>query len=171
MSKDFFTAYAQLIALLPNRDAPHSPVASLGPLLPKLAAPMPGEKPKKTKDVAFRSIKPPYKFTHSVSVNESTTVFALKQRLVEDVAALATDNIPASNIKFMLKAKVLADTTPVLAIEGAVTVMVTKPEVKVEEPRGITEATWSKIEELLARDVGDAAAGIVEKFRGLVELD
>ncbi|QWW25286.1 hypothetical protein CA7LBN_004168 [Candidozyma auris] len=203
--KQFFTTYAQLIRL--STDAPQSSfystedyhkLKSLGPSLPKVPAAFPkksngdaaGEKTK----LNFKSIKPPFKFSTSLEAPLSSTVFNIKGELVEAVAALRDAGVTASNLKMMVKAKVLSDTTQIGSVakaneELSITVMVSPPqtaptpatEKREEEPTStedpeeaaldpmVTEATWTKIGSLLSLDIGpERAQKAVNQFKTLV---
>lgn len=200
--KQFFSTYAQLIRLLSDA-APetfHSTedyhkLTSLGPSLPQL----PRGFPKATKAAGestklnFKSIKPPFKFTASLDVPLELTVFNIKSELVESVDTLKNAGAVPTNLKLMLKAKVLTDSTQISSVakaneELAITVMVSPPTTSTEskspeqpvpassasedpdeavlEPV-VTEATWTKIGLLLALDIGaERAQKAVELFKG-----
>ncbi|KAF3989290.1 hypothetical protein FT663_02837 [Candidozyma haemuli var. vulneris] len=200
--KQFFTTYSQLIRLSTDA-APETfystddyhKLTSLGPSLPQVPAGFPklakttaGE----TTKLNFKSIKPPFKFAASLDVPLESTVFNIKNELVETVATLKEAGATASNLKLMLKAKVLTDSTQIGSVakaneELAITVMVSPPTASPEKASPaatpsatedpdeavlepvVTEATWAKIGSFLALDIGsERAQKAVAQFKTLV---
>lgn len=126
-----------------------------------------------------------------MSVNLAATVFSVKLHLIESVSALAEAGVTASHLKFLVKGKVLSDTTTVgnftLAdLPVSITVMVSTPSPVAASPAAastdaasvsdepepepqVSASTLTKIHELLERDVGHARAeSLVNKLKELV---
>lgn len=192
--KAFFNTYTELIklsgpadpALLYGTEDYHK-LTSLGPTLPKPPAGFPKAVPTgndtQLVQVSFKSIKPPFKFSHSGEYASGKTVFHIKSDLIEAVPVLKDASVTPSNLKFLLKAKVLSDTTPLstisdLALPLSVTVMVSSPTpatpaAATPEPQAaalddepepepqVSASTLAKIHELLERDVGPAKATVL----------
>lgn len=190
----FFNTYAQLVLLAPAAPADsfystedYSKLQSLGPSLPKLPYPVPAAEAKGASDasvsVALKSIRPPYKFSTLLTVSLSDSVYKVKSELVESVEALKAAGASPANLKFMIKSKVLTDTTAISSLtEGedlAITVMVAAPTASATSPADpepeiasaptVAPATWAKIGDLLAADIGEEAANAaLAKFRTVV---
>lgn len=201
--KQFFTSYAQLIALQPNAPPEtfystedYHKLKSLGPSLPQVPSGFPKASASsaqgETSKITFKSIKPPYKFNSTLEIPLDLTVFNIKSQLAESVQILKDAGISASDLKLMLKAKVLTDSTQISSVakpneELAITVMVSAPTSTpkaatqspdtpaAEDPAEaaaepvVTEATWAKIGLLLALDIGpERAQKAVAQFKTLV---
>lgn len=186
VQKQFFSTYAQLISL--SSDAPadsfygtedYSKLESLGPTLPKIAYALPKSEQAEADSsevvLNVKSIRPPFKFSTQLSVSVSQTVYKVKSELAVSVPALKEAGVTAANLKLMVKAKVLSDTTVFSSLassgdELAITVMVSPPAPvteKAPEPV-VSGATWLKIYELVEADIGpERAKSTVEKFKSV----
>lgn len=202
MSASFVSTYSQLIDLSPEAPADkfYSPeeyykLESLGPSLPKLKYPIPSldtdSSAKKSIEVVLKSIRPPYKFSTTLAdVSLSQTVYGVKTHVVESVETLRSAGVTALDLKFMIKSKVLTDTTALSSLvllepQLAITVMVSAPAAPkpsadvtmkdaeddpvVSAPPAISSATWVKIEQALAADLGaPEAAKVLARFKSTV---
>lgn len=191
----FFNAYAQLIALAP--DAPsdtfygtedYNKLESLGPTLPKLPYLLPltavESKNEDLVTVNVKSIKPPFKFaTLLAGVSLGQSIYKIKTTLVEVEDILKNAGVSPGDLKFMIKAKVVSDSTLLSSLVSgdsdiSLTVLVSTPtnaksvEPPVDSPKEastVSAATWVKIYELLAADLGtEDAKSALEKFKTLV---
>lgn len=196
MSVDFVTTYSQLISLSPDAEAStfystedYLKLLTLGPSLPALNYPLPSgthqEAQETTISIQFKSIKPPFRFTSTLTgVSPALSIYKIKCELVEEIDALKQAGAQPSNLKFMVKSKVLTDTTTanVLGDGAVVTVMVSQPvpsdkieataesteskEPEIEAPKVVTERTWNEIETLLCSDLGpESAQAAVAKWK------
>ncbi|ODV81630.1 uncharacterized protein CANTADRAFT_45433 [Suhomyces tanzawaensis NRRL Y-17324] len=194
--KKFVETFLQLIALADdtaadqfNSTSDYGKIESLGPSLPKLDFDFP--KPKQAEDgetkiaVAFKSIKPPYKFSSLVdNVPVSYSIYKLKGDLIETTPVLKEAGVEPANLKFMFKSKVLLDTSILSSLPTlenvSIMVMVSAPEAKpaapvqaeaadadpeVSEPVVIGAATWAKIHKVLQEDLGAKAQEALEKLQ------
>lgn len=194
----FVATFARLISL--SQDASpenfystedYHKLQTLGPSLPKLDFPLPQVySPKQLESsiaVSFKSIKPPHKFTAQLAlVSLSTSVLKLKSELIQNTPLLVEAGAVPTDLKFMIRAKVLSDNVAISQYSTgddlAVTVMVaptvgTKKSVSedlgaadpAEALSVISETTWQRISKLVEQDLGAAEAKeVVEKFRGVV---
>lgn len=195
-TSSFFSTYAQLIQLETDA-APDSfygtedyhKIDSLGPTLPKLswALPLPEAQDSATEDivtVSVKSIKPQYKFSTLLGVPLNSTIYKVKTRLVEEIEVLKNGNVAPSDLKVMVKAKVVADSTVLSSLTSgdiSFTVLVSAPKKEAtpapaatsDDPvsdlplKTISEATWQKIHELLLVDLGSDAQAVLEKFKSV----
>lgn len=182
--RQFVSTYLELINLSQEVDpskfyssADYYKIDSLGPTLPQMNVNLP--KAKQLIDtesmitLKFVSIKPPYKFISQLTeVPLSSTVYSVKKSLIAD--QLKNEEITPSNIKLLLKGKVIQDTSllsslPVTDDEMAFKVMISAPvpsasttksttpeseDPDVSEPITILDITWNKIYEILKSDLG-----------------
>lgn len=184
----FTSTYLQLI-LLSNDASPdkflttdgYGQLESLGPSLPVIKSTLPRSQSSGGGSVTvnFKSIKPPYKFTAVLNnVPLSHSVYRIKQDLIEAVESLA--GFEPANFKFMIKGKVLLDTTALSAItteDVSVMVLVSPPTKKdpvpepevvpVQEKVVVLAATWAKIGEILQADLGEAGNAVLAKLQSV----
>lgn len=192
MSLDFVNTYSQLINLSADADSStfystedYRKLQTLGPSLPTLSYPFPSAEAnlvgESTIDVKLKSIRPPFKFTTELkAIPGSLSIYKLKNQLIDEVVSLKEAGICASNLKFMIKSKILTDTTTIglLGDEVSITVMITQPspndtskllsdpEPELEAPKSISKGAWDKIESVISADLGPEAAKIaVSKFK------
>lgn len=189
--KSFFSTYAQLISLSEDASADsfystedYSRLESLGPSLPKIPFPLPQSQvsaplANEVILVNVKSIKPPFKFSVLLAgLPLSQSVFKVKSQLVQEVPILKDAGASPANLKLMIKAKVLSDSTLLSAIasgqdEISIIAMVSPPEKPVESTPAtpetkaeISDRTWSLIQELLAKDLGEELAhSTVKRFK------
>lgn len=201
MSVEFCKTYSQLISLSSDASSgsfysteDYNKLGSLGPTLPKLEYGFPKTKNTGSADAAIdiqlKSIRPPYKFSTKLeAVLVSQTVYKVKDLLISSVDTLKLAGISPSNLKFMIKSKVLTDTTSIASLvqegtELSITVMVSAPvnPTKTPEiansaesdpsesvPLSLSAETWAKIGALLVADVGaENGAIFLEKFKAVV---
>lgn len=205
MSVEFCKTYSQLISLSSDASSgsfysteDYNKLGSLGPTLPKLEYGFPKTKNTGSADAAIdiqlKSIRPPYKFSTKLeAVLVSQTVYKVKDLLISSVDTLKLAGVSPSNLKFMIKSKVLTDTTSIASLvqegtELSITVMVSAPvnptpsETKIPEiansaesdpsesvPLSLSAETWAKIGTLLVADVGaENGAIFLEKFKAVV---
>lgn len=187
----FFRTYSQLIALSENAPADsfygtedYARLETLGPSLPKLRFPLPPSQETSSLEnevilVNVKSIKPPFKFSVLLSgVLLSQSVFKVKSQLVQEVPVLKDAGASPANIKLMVKAKVLTDSTPLSAVaagseEISIIAMVSPPEKPAEvsssaseSKPSISENTWNLIHELLCKDLGEELAqSTIKRFK------
>lgn len=191
-TSSFFSTYAQLIQLESPAPADaffttedYHKIDSLGPTLPKLPYDLPAANTDTSSNddvvtVNVKSIKPPFKFATLLNgVPLSSSIYKIKTRLVDEVDALKSAGAAAGDLKVMVKAKVVADSTLLLALvvgdaDISFTVLVSAPKAKSVEPAveapaekaSVSAATWLKILDLLAADLGDdAAQAALAKFK------
>ncbi|CUM68296.1 uncharacterized protein PRCAT00006018001 [Priceomyces carsonii] len=182
--RQFVSTYLELINLSQEVDpskfyssADYYKIDSLGPTLPQMNVNLPKAKQlidtKSMITLKFVSIKPPYKFISQLTeVPLSSTVYSVKKSLIAD--QLKNEEITPSNIKLLLKGKVIQDTSllsslPVTDDEMAFKVMISAPvpsastpksttpeseDPDVSEPITILDITWNKIYEILKSDLG-----------------
>lgn len=198
MSLDFARTYSQLISLSPDAPAnsfystdEYSKLLTLGPSLPNYSFPLPtsrdSEASESTTHVQFKSIKPPFKFaTELKNVSTSLSIYKLKCQLIEEEQVLSQAGASPTNLKFMVKSKILTDTTTVglLGDVISITVMVSQPIVKkaslpvlateevaqpaADTPKDISNQTWTDIESLLTSDLGEEAArATISKWKSM----
>ncbi|RKP31831.1 hypothetical protein METBISCDRAFT_26308 [Metschnikowia bicuspidata] len=183
MSIDFVKTYSQLISLSPDAPvekfystADYHRLLTLGPSLPTLSYPLPSMEGKNAQEstttIKLRSIKPPFKFsTELKGISTSLSIYKLKSQLVEDIDVLRNAGASPSNLKFIVKSKIVTDTTTVglLCEDVFITVMVSQPlldvktdgvapEPEIQAPKVITAETWREIEGLLVADLGQDGA-------------
>lgn len=189
----FFSTYAQFIALAPDAPADtfygtedYSKLESLGPTLPKLPYPLPqlsaeSTASEKSVTINVKSIKPPFKFaTQLTGVPVGQSVYKVKTQLVEEVDVLRNAGATAGDLKIMIKAKVVSDSTVLSSLVSddsdlTFTVMVSAPAKPKDEPpveapvaRTVSNSTWQKIHELLAADLGaEDARAALERFKSV----
>lgn len=167
----------------------------LGPSLPLLRFPFPKDNQATSKNeqdrhikVGFKLIKPPFKFSAEVDTPAHVLVFRVKQMLIELVPALKEAGVTPQDLKVLIKLKVVSDLAQLLLVvaddadSASATVMVSAPAAseKSEVSEGntakatidattVTPATWTKIQQALAADVGEAqATQLVAKFKAAV---
>ncbi|OBA21837.1 hypothetical protein METBIDRAFT_10763 [Metschnikowia bicuspidata var. bicuspidata NRRL YB-4993] len=194
MSVEFCKTYSQLIGLSPDAPASafhstenYNQLGSLGPSLPKVEHAFPKTRTPALQDAAvdihLRSIRPPYKFSTTLqSVHSSQSVYKVKSLLVSAVDALQQAGVTPSNLKFMIKSKVLTDSTSISSLvpdgtELSITVMVSAPSADKSpepaagsdaDPPAISAGTWGKIHDLLVAEVGaENGQRILGKFRSV----
>lgn len=196
---DFVKTYLKLILLSSDKPADqffstadYNQLPLLGPSLPVLRFPFPKDNQatnKNEKDrhikVSFKLIKPPYKFSAEVDTPAHVLVFRVKQMLIELVPALKEAGVTPQDLKVLIKLKVVSDLAQLLLVvaddadSASATVMVSAPSVseKSEEKTTkattdaatVTPATWTKIHQALAADVGEAqATQLVAKFKAAI---
>lgn len=196
VTTSFNSAYLELIGM--SNDAPadsfystsdYPKLQSLGPSLPKVAVPLPRTavetQAAKTLTLSFKSIKPPYKFNTQLSnVPESISIYKLKNDLIESLPVLKEANIASSDIKFLVKGKVIADTSTLANLGDDISFMcmVSAPKPAESKPAPVDEdplddiadtvpvttpslalllaSTWQKIESVLIEDLGKESATI-----------
>lgn len=194
----FFNTYAQLIQSESDAAAgsfygteDYNKLESLGPTLPKLPYQLPSFSADESNaedvvTVNVKSIKPPFKFsTQLTGVSLGQSVYKIKSTLVEEVDVLKNAGAGPGDLKFMIKAKVVSDLTVLSSLavgDGDIsfTVLVSAPakaaseEPAVETPSAtptpstVRAATWQKIFDLLAVDIGaEKAKATVEKFKSI----
>lgn len=178
--------------------ADYNQLPLLGPSLPLLRFPFPKlnqssnqkENDRQIK-VTFKLIKPPFKFAAEIDTPALVLVYRVKQMLIELVPALKEAGVTPGDLKVLIKLKVVGDSAQLLlvvpddATSVAATVMVLAPAPSAElsevsekaaattnasnTPPQVTAATWTKIQQALAGDVGEAqATQLVAKFKGVV---
>lgn len=192
--KSFFSTYAQLISLSEDASADsfystedYSRLESLGPSLPKIPYPLPqSQAATNAADevivVNVKSIKPPFKFSVLMSgIPLSQSVFKVKSQLVQEVPILKDAGASPANLKLMIKAKVLSDSTLLSAVaagqeEISILAMVSAPEKPVESATTteskpeISDNTWTLIQELLEKDLGEELAqSTLKRFKASAE--
>lgn len=189
--KSFFSTYAKLISLSEDASADsfystedYARLESLGPSLPKIPFPLPQHQGSTSLAdeiivINVKSIKPPFKFSVLLAgVPLSQSVFKVKSQLVQEVPVLKEAGASPANIKLMIKAKVLSDSTLLSAIAGgqeelSMIAMVSPPEkpvesvpVKAETKAEISKNTWNLIHDLLTKDLGEELAqSTVKRFK------
>lgn len=188
--RSFVATYSQLVRLSPQMPADafystenYRKLASLGPTLPKINRPLPRKgktvTSEKTTDVTFKSIKPPFKFSAALQrVPLSQTVYKLKNDLIVAVPELKAAGVTSANLKLMVKAKVVQDSSVLGALpvsEAGLSFMVMvsppAPEVIAQDPVDaavlsidapapavISPSTWTKIHAVLEEDLGQMGA-------------
>lgn len=188
--RHFVTTYSQLVQLSPTMPADafyttenYKKLASLGPTLPKINRPLPRKGASSTSesvtDISFKSIKPPFKFSAALHrVPLSQTVYKLKTDLISAVPELAAAGVTSANLKLMVKAKVVQDSSVLGSLLGAdaglsFMVMVSPSAAKPEEKDPVDDAvlsidapvaavisasTWTKIQAVLEEDLGQEGA-------------
>lgn len=197
MSLDFARTYSQLISLSPDAPAnafystdEYYKLLTLGPSLPNYSYPLPTSKNEEATEsttcVKLKSIKPPFKFTTDLkNVSTSLSIYKLKCQLIEAELVLSLAGAGPTNLKFMVKSKILTDTTTVglLGDDISITVMVSQPVVEkasvpdvaeqvmtpvAEVPKSISNQTWSDIESLLESELGaEAAKSTISKWKAI----
>ncbi|QBM91119.1 Cell-cycle control medial ring component [Metschnikowia aff. pulcherrima] len=204
MSVEFCRTYSQLINLSPDAAADsfystedYNKLGSLGPTLPRLEYAFPKGTNSSSADasvsIQLKSIRPPYKFSTSLdNVQVSQSVYKVKELLISAVDTLSLAGVTPSNLKFMIKSKVLTDTTSISSLvqEGtaiSITVMVSAPAAPAKPskttdltsdisadpsesvPLSLSAETWAKIQDVLVADVGAENGAIyLEKFKSVV---
>lgn len=194
--RSFFSTYVKLMEISPNAPAHHfyttadyGSLKSLGPSLPTIHTPMPPavvihDDGMRLIDVSFKSIKPPFKFNTEVSgVNPSTTIFKLKNVLINSLPLLKDAGVGPQDIKLMLKSKVMNDTATISSVLDSAAsklsfgCLVKAPAIveKVSEPTSnpplVSPITWARISQVLNEDIADKerAAQIYSAFKRSVE--
>ncbi|CAK7896945.1 ubiquitin-like protein Mdy2p [[Candida] anglica] len=201
VERPFASAFLELISLSEDAGAnefysttEYGKLASLGPTLPKLKAVLPKKGAEtsvaetRSFKLSFKSIKPPFKFsTQLVNVPETHTVYKVKSDLVEALPLLKDAGVTASDIKMLVKGKVIPDTSALSIVAVAASdeisfmCMVSPPkpqEVNTVEatpstlddpetvspaafsPGTIPQGTWTKLKAVLVEDLGSANAEI-----------
>lgn len=116
--KQFVSNYLQLVSLSNdadssafNRTGDYTTLESLGPSLPTLKAKLPSNtKQVQQVKLTFKSIKPPYKFqTELTQVANTESIFSAKSLLIDSLDDLKNSSIKPSDLKFLLKGKVIQD--------------------------------------------------------------
>lgn len=191
-TSSFFSTYAQLLKLAPDAPADsfygtddYYKIETLGPTLPKFPYPFPAQSEGKSESedvvtINVKSIKPPFKFStllHGILLSQS--IYKVKTKLVEEVDVLKNAGVSPGDLKVMIKAKVVSDATVLSSLisgdsDISFTVMVSAPKPKSVEPAveapkeaaTVSVASWLKIQDILAGDLGaDAARAALEKFK------
>lgn len=193
--RSFFSTYVKLMEI--SADAPadtfyttadYGNLKSLGPSLPAIHSAMPPavvphDNELLLVDVSFKSIKPPFKFSTQVTgICLSTTIFKLKNVLINSLPLLKDAGICPNDIKLMLKSKVITDTTTLAALDPATAdlsfsclvkapVMAEKAPELSSAPPLVSSSTWARINQVLNEDIADKerAAQIYSAFRHSVE--
>ncbi|GEQ72449.1 hypothetical protein JCM33374_g6136 [Metschnikowia sp. JCM 33374] len=202
MSVEFCKTYSQLINLSSDASPDtfystenYNQLNSLGPTLPKLEYAFPKSKSSAVSDavvdIQLKSIRPPYKFSTTLkNVQTSQSIYKVKEQVIASVETLKQAGVAPSNLKFMIKSKVLTDTTSIVSLvqdsaaDVTITVMVSAPAPQptaqeepgtIEDdptesvPLALSEETWNKIHALLVADVGSANGKVfLEKFKSIV---
>lgn len=191
-TSSFFSTYAQLLSLAPDAPADsfygtddYNKIETLGPTLPKFPYPFPAQSEEKSESedvvtINVKSIKPPFKFStllHGILLGQS--IYKVKTKLVEEVDVLKNAGVSPADLKIMIKAKVVSDGTVLSSLVSgdsdiSFTVMVSAPKPKSVEPAAeasmeaatVSVASWLKIQDILAGDLGAEAARVaLEKFK------
>lgn len=199
--KVFASTFLQLISLSNNASPDtfcstdsYSKLSSLGPTLPEIKAPFPRFDETATGGtvkITFKSIKPPFKFSTEVqNVPLSYSIYKVKTDLIESLPELKLAGVEPTDLKFMIKGKVIQDTSTLSVVPGisetlSFMVMVSTPKPKEQsaaEPAElddivsvpdaskpvVSQATWKKIYDVLKQDLGDNAEGVFEKLQKAV---
>lgn len=199
--QQFVSTYTQLISL--SSSAPtntfnfvgdYHKLESLGPSLPILKVEFPSEKQQihsksSTITLNFKSIKPPFKFTHSLEANTNQSIYKVKSDLISAVETLKNAGVQPGDIKFLVKGKVYQDTASLSLFsepEVSFMCMVSAPssssvakgddpdDVPVEDVlfaslKTISSETWNEIVKLLVKDLDETQAkALVEKWKQTV---
>ena len=203
--RQFISTYAELMNL--SKDAPsdiyystqdYNKLASLGPSLPKFSYKLPTglvsspETVSTTISLKIKSIKPPFKFTTDLQVSSTTSIYKVKDLLIENTDSLK--GLKPTEIKLLLKSKVLQDTSVLSLIAGEATelnfnCMVSPQPVStaatpsatvsnnsddpvIETPKtvllhSLSDSAWLKIEQIVQQELGDLtkAKDVVQKFK------
>lgn len=198
MSLDFVRTYAQLISLSPDAPAEsfysteeYHKLQTLGPTLPVISHPLPTHKvateSEATISVKLKSIKPPFKFSRELlGVSTTLSIYKLKCQLIDEESLLKQAGAGPEHLKFMVKSKILTDTTTMglFGDELSITVVVTQPKSLPKEteqilpsdemdpeadvPKIISPKTWDEIESLVASDLGsEAARATIAKWKSV----
>ncbi|KAF8002871.1 hypothetical protein HF325_002116 [Metschnikowia pulcherrima] len=190
MSVEFCRTYSQLINLSPDAAADsfystedYNKLGSLGPTLPRLEYAFPKGTNSSSADASV-----------SIQLKSilSLSVYKVKELLISAVDTLSLAGVTPSNLKFMIKSKVLTDTTTISSLvqEGtaiSITVMVSAPAAPAKPskttdltsdisadpsesvPLSLSAETWAKIQDVLMADVGAENGAIyLEKFKSVV---
>lgn len=206
--RQFVSSFMQLISLSNeqsneyfNSTSDYYKLTSLGPTLPPVEYELPkgGTVEDKKINLTLKSIKPPFKFsTELKGVSSSETIFRVKSLLIESLELLHKDNVDASNIKFLVKGKVIQDSSklsslpnyeegvsfmcmvspPAAASPGASAPTTTPsastpsadPEPSVPMPTKVSTESWTKIFGILKEDIKDedTALTLLKKFQASV---
>lgn len=199
-AKVFTSTFLQLINLSNNASPDtfystdsYNKLASLGPTLPEIKAPFPQFDEAATGGavkITFKSIKPPYKFSTEVEkVPLSNSIYKIKSDLIESLPELKLAAVEPTDLKFMIKGKVIQDSSILSAVPNltenvSFMVMVSAPKPKEQTPAPaelddivsvpdatkavVSQLTWKKIHDLLKQDLGDQADGVFEKLQKAV---
>lgn len=194
----FNSAYLELIGLSENAPSSafystsdYSKLNTLGPSLPKSKVPIPrfgandSSSSGSTLSLTFKSIKPPFKFSTQLSnVPDNYAVYKIKNDLIESLELLKDAHVVASDLKLLVKGKVIQDTAILSTLVGpgatdiSFMCMVSAPKPvsaeqlagqlatdensdptdaspnSISDPTSILPATWKKIELILVEDLG-----------------
>lgn len=203
--KLFVTSYLQLVSLTNPAEAStfNSPrdydsLESLGPSLPtfsKLKLPS-NSKQAELVGLSFKSIKPPYKFqTELTSVPNSDSIFAVKSKLIDSLK-LNEQHIKPSDLKFLIKGKVIQDNTLLSALDNysfmcmvtppapqttntnptdttsGETVKDSDPDIAIDDVANlqVEQETWEKIHSILKQDLKNdvKALTVLDKFKASI---
>ncbi|KAI5956551.1 hypothetical protein KGF54_001026 [Candida jiufengensis] len=174
----------------------YNKLSSLGPSLPKFKYNFPttstdqsftDETPKIAK---FKSIKPPFKFSTELKVSPNESIYKIKSNLIESIETLKSSNIKPRDLKLMVKSKVAQDSATLSTLIGdnqeisfncvisniPSTTTTKEPEPviptsnddpEVEQPFALSSTAWSKIYEIILKDINDPAKAkaLVHKFQ------
>ncbi|CAH2351202.1 ubiquitin-like protein Mdy2p [[Candida] railenensis] len=205
----FNSAYLELIGLSENAPSSafystsdYSKLNTLGPSLPKSKVPIPrsgandNSSSSSTLLLTFKSIKPPFKFSTQLSnVPDNYAVYKIKNDLIESLQLLKDAHVVASDLKLLVKGKVIQDTAILSTLVGpgatdiSFMCMVSAPKSipaeqsvgsptndnsdptdaspnSMNDPTTILPATWKKIESILVEDLGkENATSALQKLQ------
>lgn len=191
--RHFAETYLQLIGLSSKADESnfHTPstydkLSSLGPSLPTIKAELPRQKGSQEDDVqrkidlSIKSIKPPHKFSVNLSqVDGSQTVYHLKTTLIDRISDLSTKYVNASDLKLLLKGKVIQDTATLSSLTDELSMslmcmvsqrsapnaseanLISESDPSDQIPvavKDLSAETWSRIHKVLVEDLRSEAA-------------
>lgn len=199
--QQFVSTYTQLISLSSSAPAErfnsvgdYHKVESLGPSLPILKVEFPaGKQQSDTKSstitLNLKSIKPPFKFSHSLEASTNQSIYKVKSDLISAVETLKDAGVQPGDIKLLVKGKVYQDTASLSTFsepEVSFMCMVSAPSsssiAKGDDPddvpvenvlfaslKKISSETWNEIVALVAKDLDEAQARtVVEKWKQTV---
>lgn len=199
--KQFVETYAQLIGLSSaapsevfNSVGDYHRVDSLGPSLPalKIDFPTPDQQNASSASsikLSFKSIKPPFKFSHSFQASSNQSIYKTKTDLISAVDVLKNGHIQPSDIKLLVKGKVYPDTvslsqfpdpevsfmcmvsapSPTNTATGADPDDVPVEKVQFNPKKTISTDTWTRIHELVASDLDqNQATALVSQWKSTV---
>lgn len=206
--KHFITTYLQLISLSTNSKASqfystsdYNKISTLGPTLPKIDISIPilgGSNVQEAEkiNVSFKSIKPPYKFSVTLSdIPVTNTIYTVKSQLMEAVPDMTRDRLSASDIKVLVKGKVIQDTTlladiangndvafmcmvsrsstgqasdtPMLSESRDPSFSTTEDPIQLDSAFSLSQNAWNKIHTILEGELenSELSRTILEKFK------
>lgn len=184
--QQFVANYAQLVGLSADAEpqrfhsvGDYHKLEGLGPSLATLKVDFPtntSESDSKASSVTlnFKSIKPPFKFSHTLEAASNLSIYKVKTDLIAAVEALKKAGVQPGDIKLLVKGKVYADTVLLSTLEApevSFMCMVSPPAAKNEDPddvpmenvefaslKTIKESTWNHIQQLVAADLDESSA-------------